>query len=100
MPCDVGVFPFSKIKAQPTIGIFSQVVSLGRFFMGLWIISRGLGFGIPYFSPHRNTLEVKIVETIENCIHQASPTSPKKSCPEAAFNPLFGLMLKFFFSFF
>jgi sulfite exporter TauE/SafE len=80
-PVMLGCFLFPKLKLNQQLAFFPKLFPWVVFFMGLWIISRGLGFGIPYFSPHRNALEVKTVETIENCIPQASPTSPKKKLP-------------------
>ena len=50
-PVMVGCYLFPKLNLGSKISFLDKLFPIAIFIMGLWILSRGLGVGIPYMSP-------------------------------------------------
>jgi len=66
-PVMVGCFLFPKLKLNQRLAFFPRLFPLSVLVMGLWILTRGLGLGIPYFSPTEQALKITTVDATENC---------------------------------
>ena len=76
-PVMLGCFLFPKLKLNQNFAFFPKLFPWAVFVMGLWIISRGLGLGIPYLSPDNNSLKVNTIGATQECI-QVDDTAQKK----------------------
>ena len=66
-PVMIGCYLFPKLNLGGKISFLDQLFPIAIFIMGLWILTRGLGWDIPYLSPHENLLQIEQIESQKNC---------------------------------
>ena len=66
-PVMIGCYLFPQLNLGRKIAFFNKLLPIALFIMGVWILSRGLGLGIPYLSPDDTLLRINQVEAKESC---------------------------------
>lgn len=66
-PVMIGCYLFPQLNLGSKISFLDRLFPIAIIIMGVWILSRGLGLGIPYWSPSDQLLEIEQVESKKNC---------------------------------
>ena len=66
-PVMIGCYLFPKLNIGSKISFLDRLFPIAIFIMGVWILSRGLGLGIPYLSPGDQLLKIEQVEPKKSC---------------------------------